>query len=98
MIKKNKQRIIKNKYNNLISLKYEIKNLILKSIIHNNNINNKYKLYSIFLKKKQIKTNKKICLLSGNHRSTNTKLNFSKHNMNYLSKLGLLQNFKIKSW
>jgi len=98
MIKKNKQKILKNKYNNLICLKYEIKNIILKSIIHNNNINNKYKLYSLFIKKKNKKKNKKICLINGYNRSVNNNFNLTKHNINYLAKLGLLQNFKIKSW
>jgi len=98
MIKKNQQKILKNKINNIIILKYELKNIILKSIIHNQNINNKFKLYSVFLQKKKIKKNKKICLISGHNRSVNNYLNLSKHNMNYLSKLGLLQNFKIKSW
>lgn len=98
MIKKNQQKILKNKINTLIILKYEIKNIILKSIIQNQNINNKYKMYTIFLQKKKIKSNKKICLLSGNHRSNNNNLNLSKHNLNYLTKLGLLQNFKINSW
>jgi len=98
MNKKNQQKILKNKINNLIILKYEIKNTILKSIIQNQNINNKFKLYNIFLQKKKIKSNKKICLLSGNYRSNNNMLNLSKHNLNYLTKLGLLQNFKINSW
>ncbi len=98
MIKKNQQKVLKTKIYNLILLKYEIKNIILKSIIHNQNINNKYKLYTIFLQKKKVKPNKKICLLSGNHRSSNTYLNLSKHNLNYLTKLGLLQNYKINSW
>jgi len=97
MIKKNKQKILKNKLNNLIIMKFELKNRILKSLIHNQNINNKYKLYSLFLIKKRIKKNKKICLISGHHSGVNNNLNFSRHNMNYLSKLGLLQNFKIKS-
>jgi len=97
MLKKNKQKILKNKLNTLIKLKFEIKNLILKSIIHNQNINNRYKLYTLFLLKKKIKKNKKICLLSGHHKGVNLKLNLSRHNTNYLSKLGLLQNFKIKS-
>ena len=53
MLKKNKQKILKNKLNSIILLKYELKNTILKSIIHNQNINNKYKLYSLFLLKKK---------------------------------------------
>ena len=98
MLKKNKQNILKNKINHNIILKFEIKNLILKSINHNNQIKNKLKLFSNIIKLKKIKKNKKICLLSGHKRSINNKLNFSRHNLNYISKLGLLQNFQIKSW
>ena len=98
MLKKNKQKILKNKLNTNILLKYELKNLILKSVIQNQNLNNKYRLFNLFLIKKKIKKNKKICLISGHNRSINNQLNISRHNINYLSKLGLLQNFKIKSW
>lgn len=98
MLKKNKQKILKNKLNTNILLKYELKNLILKSVIQNQNLSNKYRLYNLFLIKKKIKKNKKICLISGHNRSVNNNLNLSRHNTNYLSKLGLLQNFKIKSW
>lgn len=98
MLKKNKQNILKNKINHNIILKFEIKNLILKSITHNNNISNKLKLLSNIKKSKKIKKNKKICLISGHYRSINNKLNLSRHNLNYISKMGLLQNFQIKSW
>lgn len=52
MLKKNKQKILKNKLDTNILLKYELKNLILKSIIQNQNLKNKYRLYNIFLLKK----------------------------------------------
>ena len=41
MLKKNKQKILKNKLDTNILLKYELKNLILKSIIQNQNLKNK---------------------------------------------------------
>lgn len=98
ILKKQKQRILKNQINSCLILKFEIKNLILKSILINNNLKNKNRLLSFYLLRKKKKKNKKICLLSGHFRGTNTKLNLSRHNLNYLSKLGLLQNFQIKSW
>ena len=98
MINTKKQSILKNKYKNIIFIKYEIKYLILKSIIHNNFIKNKYKLYANLLKNKKNKKNKKICVLSGSYKSININFNLTKHNVNFLSKLGLLQNFKINSW
>jgi len=99
MIKKTKKQILKNNLINNIILKYEYKNIILKSIIHNRNTNNKTKLIAnYYLKKNYLKKNKKICLLSGRHRGVYSNLNISRHNVNYFAKLGILQNFKVKSW
>ena len=98
MLNKSKQQILKSNLKNNIILKYEYKNIILKSIIHNRNLSNKYRLISkYYLKKTHISKNRKICLLSGKHKSIHNKFNLTRHNMNYFSKLGVLQNFKIKS-
>lgn len=99
MLKKKHQQILKNNIKNNIFLKYEYKNIILKSIIHNKNINKKTRIFAILnLKKVTLKKNKKICLISGRHRGVYNQLNLSRHNVNYFSKLGILQNFKINSW
>jgi len=99
MLKKSKQQILKHNLKNNIILKYEYKNIILKSIIHNRNLDYKYKLLaSYYLKKNYLKKNKKICLISGRHRGVYSNLNLSRQNINYFSKLGILQNFKVKSW
>jgi len=99
MLNKKKQQILKHNLNNNIILKYEYKNIILKSIIHNRNLNYKLRLISnYYLKKSHLKKNKKICLLSGRHRGVYNNLNLSRQNINYFSKLGVLQNFKVKSW
>lgn len=93
MIKKNKQQILKNLLQNKLYLKLEYKNLIIKSIIKNKNIKNSYNIIPTLLKNTQIKYNKKVCLLSGSHKSVYNNLNLSKHNINYLATTGLLQNF-----
>lgn len=99
MLKKKHQQILKNNIKNNITLKYEFKNIILKSIIQNKNLNYKIRIYAFLnLKKTTIQKNKKVCLISGRHRGVNTKLNISRHNINYFAKLGILQNFKINSW
>ena len=99
MLNKTKQQILKNNLKNNIILKYEYKNIILKSIIQNRNLDNKYRLISkYYLKKNYTSKNKKICLLSGKHKGVYNKFNLTRHNLNYFSKLGKLQNFKIKSW
>ena len=98
MLKKKNQQVLKSNIKNNIILKYEFKNLMLKSIIHNKNINYKIRIYSFLnLKKNTLQKNKKICLISGRHRGVNNNLNMSRHNLNYFSKLGILQNFKINS-
>jgi ribosomal protein S14 len=89
---------LKNLKNSLI-IKYNIKNIILKSIFHNRQIENKQRIFSSFFFTKQQFTNKikNSCLLSGRNKSTNNKVLLSRHNMNKVTKLGLLTNFKIKS-
>jgi hypothetical protein len=60
MLKKSKQQILKFNLKNNIILKYEYKNIIIKSLIHNRNITYKDKLNAIFyLKKNYIKKIKK---------------------------------------
>jgi len=99
MLKKKQQQILKNNIKNNIYLKYEYKNIILKSIIHNKNIDNKTRLFAnLNIKKPNLKKNKKICLISGRHRGVYNTLNLSRHNINYFAKIGVLQNFKINSW
>lgn len=99
MLQKSKQQILKHNLKNNIILKYEYKNIILKSIIHNQNLTYKTRLLAnYYYKKNYIKKNKKICLLSGRHRGVDNKLNLSRQNLNYFSKIGVLQNFKVKSW
>lgn len=99
MLKKGRNEILKHNFRNNISIKYNYKNIILKSIIQNQNISNKQRvLAKFFLKKSNNKVQKKTCFVSGLHKGINTKLNMSRHNLNYFSKLGILQNFKIRSW
>ena len=99
MLNKAKQQILKHNLENNIVLKYEYKNLILKSIIHNRNLDNKLRLFSkLSVKKNYRKRNKKICLLTGKSKSVYNKFNLTRGSLNYFCKLGILQNFKIKSW
>lgn len=99
MLKKKHQQILKNILKNNLILKYEYINIIIKSIIHNENIKYKTRFFaSINNKKKTIKKKNKICLLSGRHRGIYNKLSMSRHNTNYFSKIGILQNYKINSW
>jgi ribosomal protein S14 len=98
MINKKNQQILKHSILNKLVLKYLYKNIILKSIIHNRNLNIKSRaIANYYTKKNYIKKNKKICMLTGKHRSVYNNLNLSRHNLNYFSKLGVLQNFKVKS-
>lgn len=99
MLNKSKREILKHNLRTNLAIKFMYKNLILKSIIHNQQINYKYKIIANYLiKKKNSKYQKKTCFISGLHKGVDTKLNLSRHNLNYFSKLGIMQNFKIKSW
>ena len=99
MLNKAKQQILKHNLENNIILKYEYKNLILKSIFQNRNLSTKSRLLSkISVKKNYKKKNKKICLLTGKSKSVNNNLSLARNNLNYFCKLGILQNFKIKSF
>ena len=84
--------------------KYEIKKVILKSIIHNKNLKPItralafYKLSQIQLKASISKQNNNICLYTGRIGGVWNKFHISRHSMKKFSVSGNLQNIKIISW
>lgn len=84
-------------------IKYELKKIILKSIIQNANVNQlKKKLIQLKLNNITIKSNicKQInkCIFTGRSRGVYKFINVSRHNIKYLNNLGFIQNLKIASW
>ena len=100
MLNKKENRIIRSNIKNIIIIKFIYLNMITKSIFQNRNIKNKKRLFSYFSFKKLKKntTLNNYCLLNGQTNGLNKNLNISRHNMNSLLKLGVINNFKIKSW
>lgn len=84
-------------------IKYEIKKIILKSIIENKNIkpiiraNALYKL-SKFINKGCIVKQKNICIKTGRMKGTYKLTNFSRHFLRKLFINNNLQNIKISRW
>ncbi len=86
-----------------ISIKYEIKKIILKNIIQNKNIQPitravaNYKLHRLD-SKINIPKHKNVCLKTGRGKGVYKNTNLSRHYMKYLLKHNNLQNIKIHSW
>lgn len=84
-------------------IKYEIKKIILKSIIQNTNIKPIYRANALYKLSKLIKflgiaKHNNICLKSGRSKSVYKLTNFSRHYMRTLFIQNNLQNIKISKW
>lgn len=85
-------------------IKYEIKKLILKSIINNKNLkpiiraNATYKLSKIINKTSISKQKNNICLKTGRIGGVYKLTNYSRHYMKKLFDKNDLQNIKISNW
>lgn len=84
-------------------IKYEIKKIILKSIIQNKNIKPIYRANALYKLSKidrrtTISKHINICLKSGRNKGTYKLTNFSRHYMRKLFCKNNLQNLKISKW
>lgn len=82
-------------------LKYKYFYKINKSLYLNRTLSQRRKIfafYNISVKFKTVRKIKNICSLSGSCRSVNKNTLFSRYQLNYLSILNKLQNFKVNSW
>lgn len=85
-------------------LKNELKKIVLKSIIQNNNIKPSYRALALkkISKFKKIafisKQNNNICLKTGRYKGVLKLTQVSRHSLKNLAIFGSLQNFKTKSW
>lgn len=101
MYDKKEKYLIKDNVQRTLFLKYKYITFIHKSLFHNRNLIIEKKLlsfYKLSLKKKNYKKFKNICLKSGENTSVNKKLLITRFQINYLSILNKLQNYKINSW
>lgn len=99
MINYKHNHILKKKRKNILFLKCQLKNKLLKSIIHNRTISFKQKSHLIFLLAFNPSKNiKQVCLISGQFKSVNKKLMISRFQINYLAKSNKLIKWKVNSW
>jgi ribosomal protein S14 len=93
--------LIRDNLKRSVLIKYKYFNIINKKIFKNRNIKKNINLiifFKINLNKKHYNKVNNICIKSGKNKSVNKKLILSRFNINYLSILNKLQNFKINSW
>ena len=95
------KKINKVKFKKIFIFKFKIKNIILKSMFYNRNLNTNYRVYSLFLLNKQTQLNKKyykLCKFSGYKKNVNKYLDLGRHELNRSAIIGRLQNVTINSW
>lgn len=102
-MKRGKKNIVKDQLNRKYFLKYEIKKLILKSIVQNKNAEPILRGYAQFKKslisrKSSISNQNNVCLIRGRIRGVWKFSQLSRHAMIKIATFGGLQNTKIKSW
>lgn len=101
MFKHKERYIVRDNTRRSILIKYKYINLIQKSLLHNRKLILKKRIISFYkfsYKKKGYKKVKNICMLSGENTSVNRRILFTRFQINYLSILNKLQNFKVSSW
>lgn len=101
MFTRRERYLIKDNTRRTIKIKYKYLNILEKSLFMNRTLKNKKRLLiflKINLKKLSSKKIKNICLKSGESKAVNKKLILSRFQINYLSILNKLQNFKVNSW
>lgn len=100
MFKRKERYLIRDNVRRSLLIKYRYTNLIQKSLFHNRKlIKNKRIIffYKFSYKRKGFNKVKNICTFSGENTSVNKKILFSRFQINYLSILNKLQNFKVNS-
>lgn len=101
MFKHKERYLLRDNIRRSLIIKYSYINLIQKGLFHNRKLI-RYKriiaFYKLSYKKKGYKKLKNVCLISGENTSVNKKILFTRFQINYLSILNKLQNFKVNSW
>lgn len=102
-MKRGKKNITHDLINRQYYIKYELKKILLKSIIRNQNVTPKIRSYAIFkltnlTTKSRITRQINFCLIRGRSKGVWKFMQFSRHVINKLAISGNLQNTKISSW
>lgn len=100
MFKRKERYILRDNLRRSLVIKYKYISLIQKSLLHNRKLKKKKRViifYKFSLKKKGYNKLKNICMLSGENTAVNKKILLTRFQINYLSILNKLQNFKVNS-
>lgn len=95
-----KIKIRKDEIKRIKFLKNELLKIILKSIMHNNQIKPKYRafaFYKINKKKTYLTQQKNYCMLTGRAKGVWSMWNISRHMINKYAKFGHLPNIKVNN-
>lgn len=101
MFRRKEKYLIRDNTRRAISIKYRYLNLLEKSLFHNRLILKKKKLIILIKRNSRILSSKKLknlCTLSGENTAVNKKILLSRFQINYISIVNKLQNFRVNSW
>jgi small subunit ribosomal protein S14 len=102
-MKRGEKNITKDLIKRKIYIKYELKKIILKSIIQNKNTKPVIRSYAYYKtinydRKNSISKQINVCLVRGRHKGVWKFAQLCRHAINKFATTGFLQNMKIKSW
>ena len=101
MFKREEKYILRDNIRRSLTIKYKYINLIQKSLFHNRGLTKNKRVLAfskLNYKKKGFKKLKNTCVYSGENTGVNKKILFTRFQINYLSIVNKLQNFKVNSW
>lgn len=101
MLKKKNRLYIKNKLNNCIKIKKNFKLTIIKSLVHNNSIQNKFKAIWLIRLNNQTLSNTTIndvCMISSVLKKSSKHVNLARHEFHKLCRSNKLTSYVINSW
>lgn len=101
MLNRRRTNTLKSKYKLIYIYKNKLKNIILKSIFYNRNLNTLNRAYAYLIINNNKILNKKyhkICKFSGFRKNVNKLFGIGRHELNRKAILGQLQNISVNSW
>jgi len=100
MYTKKCRNLLKDNLKRTLNIKYRYVTILNKSLFHNRRLAKDTRTIifkKLSFKKKNIRRLKNVCLISGENTSVNKKLMFTRFQINYLSIVNKLPNFRVNS-
>jgi len=101
MYTKKSRYLLKDNLKRTLNIKYRYTTILNKSLFHNRRLTKDQRTFifkKLSFKKKNVKKVRNVCLITGENTSVNKKLILTRFQVNYLSIVNKLQNFKVNSW